>query len=43
MEIMKRPGLKQFFNQLAGLYEIVIFSDEDTMVLLKILIKLFKI
>lgn len=32
MEIMKRPGLKQFFNQLAGVYEIVIFSDEDTMV-----------
>lgn len=32
MEIMKRPGLKQFLNQLAGVYEIVIFSDEDTMV-----------
>ena len=31
---MKRPGLKQFLDKLSQLYEIVIFSDEDSMVLL---------
>lgn len=31
-EIMKRPGLKQFLEKLSTLFEIVVFSDEDSMV-----------
>lgn len=31
-EIMKRPGLKTFVDKLSQLYEIVIFSDDDSMV-----------
>jgi len=29
-EIMKRPGLTEFLNKMSQMYEIVIFSDEDT-------------
>ena len=30
---MKRPGMKPFFDKLSRMYEIVIFSDEDSMVM----------
>ncbi|CAG9333076.1 unnamed protein product [Blepharisma stoltei] len=29
-EVMKRPGLSDFLNRMARMYEVVIFSDEET-------------
>ena len=31
--IKKRPGLQQFLKKMSGLYEIILFSDEDSMAL----------
>ena len=36
-EIVKRPGLTKFLKHLQGNYEIVVFSDDDTMVNIYIL------
>ena len=32
VEVVMRPGLQKFLNYLAQMYEIVVFSDDDTMV-----------
>lgn len=31
--VKKRPGLHQFLKKMSGLYEIVLFSDDDSMLL----------
>lgn len=34
-EIMKRPGLSKFLKKLSTLYEVVILTDDESMVKLK--------
>lgn len=31
--LKKRPGLQQFLNKMSRLYEVIIFSDDDSMLL----------